>query len=392
MPAIEMYELLSVGLVILLGILGGKLSHRYKIPRVTGYMLTGLLFGPSVLGLISSSTLESIHMINDIALGLILFTIGGEIDLHKLRTSARKMISVTLAESSGSMILVFLAVWAITQDVGLALLLGGVSIATAPGVTLLVTREYRARGPLTESLLAVVALNNVLCLLGFRLFFAFYSMTEGTELITIVATLGKELIGAAVFGLAIGAMITYWEQKIDDLSELLLVIIGGILAGIGLAKTMGISYMIVCLVIGAVTNNLSAVHRLIHAELRQTEMPFYIAFFVLSGASLHIDSLAHLGIIGAAYMIVRPIGKYIGARWSCSKLGVETSVKENLGMALLPQAGVAIGMVIAVSETHPELGAVMSTVILSSVIVYEGIGPFLTRLSLKRAGEIHLQE
>jgi len=386
------YELLGVGVVILLGLLGGKLSHRFKIPRVTGYMLTGLVFGPSVLGLISATTLQNIYMINEIALGLILFAIGGEIELRHLRAMGIKVLYIGLAESLGAFLLVGGLTWLLTGDRGMTILLGAISVATAPGVTLLVIREYRARGPLTDTLLAVVALNNVLCLVLFRFAFSVYSFMAGELLSVIALALLKELVASVLIGGVIAAIITFWEQKIDDLSELLLVIIGGLLVGIGLSRQIGISSLMVCLIIGAVTNNLSMMHRLVYAELRQTEMPFYIAFFVLSGASLHLGSLAHLGVLGLVYLISRPIGKAVGARLAAARFQAEPAVTKYLGVTLLPQAGVAIGMVLTLSETYPELGQAIGAVVLSSVIIYEGIGPFLTRLALGRAGEIHLQE
>ncbi len=388
----EVYELLSVGMIILLGLLGGKVSHRLGVPSVTGYMLTGLAFGPSVLGLISSKTLAEIHVINEIALGLILFTIGGEIELQHLRAMGRKVFAIALAESFGAFLLVFAVTYAIARNIGLSILLGAVSMATAPGVTLLVIREYRSRGSLTDTLLAVVALNNIVCLVLFRFFFAFHSLVLGDSLGTVMLTLAKELVGSVVVGAVIAGIITLWEQRINDLSELLLVIVGGLLLAIGIANTIGISFLMVCLIIGAVTNNLSMMHRLVYAELRQTEMPFYIAFFVLSGASLHLDALRSLGILGAAYLVTRPAGKFTGAYLAAKRFKAEPAVRRYLGPALLPQAGVAIGLVITVSQTHPDLGYIMGTVVFSSVIIYEGIGPYLTRLALLRAEEIHLQE
>jgi len=195
------------------------------------------------------------------------------------------------------------------------------------------------------------------------------------------------LIGAAIAGI-----ITYWEQKIDDLSELLLIIIGGLLLGIGLAKSLGISQLLVCLIIGAVTNNMSMMHRLVYAELRQTEMPFYIAFFVLSGASLHLDSLSNLGLLGLAYLLARPAGKMIGSYFAARQFGASIHVQKNLGIALFPQAGVAIGMVLTVSQHHPDMGQIIGAVILSSVIVYEGFGPYLTKLALIRGKEVHPED
>jgi Kef-type K+ transport system membrane component KefB len=387
-----MYELLSVGMVLLLGMLGGKLSHKIKIPRVTGYMLTGLIIGPSLFGLISAQTLESIHMVNDIALGLILFAIGGEIELNHLKGIGIKVLYIALAESFGAFILVFFGTFIVTGDAGLGVLLGSIAMATAPGVTLLVVREYSARGPLTDMLLAVIAINNILCLIIFRLFFASYSLFAGVPLLTVIFSLFKELVLSSVIGVIIAGIIALWEQRIDDLSELLLVIIGGLLIGIGISRTIGISYLMVCLIIGAVTNNISMMHRLVYAELRQTEMPFYIAFFVLSGASLHVGSLAHLGLLGAGYLILRPLGKMLGSYFAAIRFKAGKTIENNLGIALFPQAGVAIGLAMTVSESHPELGETISAVILSSVIIYEALGPFLTKLAVGRAKEIHLQE
>jgi Kef-type K+ transport system membrane component KefB len=389
---VELSSILSAGLVILLGILGGKISHRVNIPKVTGYMLIGLIFGPSLVGLLTQETIAEISLINDIALGLILFGIGGELQLDRMRALGRKLIVIALAESLGALLFVFTAVALVEHDLGLALLLGSISMATAPGVTLLVIREYKARGPLTETLLGVVALNNVLCLVAFRFVFAFYSLAGGEPMLDTAFTLLKELVGSVVIGLAVGAMITYWEQKIDDLSELLLIIIGGLLVGIGLAKTFDISFLIVCLLIGAVTANLSMMHRLVYAEMRQIEMPFYIAFFVLSGAKLHLETLWHMGLIGLIYLLARPAGKYLGAWLAAHRAGTEAAIRNNLGLALLPQAGVAIGMVMTLTDTYPGIGRLIGAVVFSSIIVYEGVGPFLTRLALARSHEIHLQE
>ena len=309
-------------------------------------------------------------------------------EIRHLKAMGRKIIYISLAESLGALILVGILSYIISGDWGLSLLLGAIAMATAPGVTLLVIREYNARGPLTESLLAIVALNNILCLIVFRIFFAVYSIAGGEMFLDAVIGLAKELFLSILIGGAIGGLITLWEQKIDDLSELLLVIIGGLLLGIGLAKTLGISHLMICMIIGAVTNSLSMMHRLIYAELRQTELPFYIVFFVLSGASLHLGSLYHLGLLGIAYLIARPLGKWAGSAWAGKKFGADPAVTKYMGLTLIPQAGVAIGMVLAVTETYPEMGKMIGAIVFSSIIVYEGLGPFLTRLALDKAGEI----
>jgi Kef-type K+ transport system membrane component KefB len=302
------------------------------------------------------------------------------------------VIYIGLVESLGAFALVFAMTWALTSDAMLATLLASISMATAPGVILLVIREYKASGPLTDTLLSVVAMNNVLCLVVFRLGFALFTLVSGEPVGAVLLELSRELMLSVLIGGAIAMIITFWEQRIDDLSELLLVIVGGLLLGIGLAKTLGISQLLICLIIGAVTNNLSLMHRLVYAELRQTEMPFYIAFFVLSGASLHLDALAHLGLLGLAYLLARPVGKLAGSYLAALRFGASDAVRRHLGIALLPQAGVAIGLAITVSANHPDVGRIVSTVILSSVIVYEGVGPFLTKWALARARELHPED
>jgi Kef-type K+ transport system membrane component KefB len=389
---VNVYELFSVGMVILLGLLGGKVAHRFNVPRVSGYLLTGLLLGPSVAGWISSATLDNIHILSEVALGLILFAIGGEIEISHFKSMGRRAVLIGLAECLGAFLLVFSVSALITGDAPLAAILGTISMATAPGVTLLIIREYRASGPLTDMLLAAVAINNVVALVSFRLVISVYSLAQGDPVTTTLWLLAKELAFSALIGGAVAALITLWEQTIDDLSELLLVIVGGLLLGIGLARTLGISPLLICLIIGAVTNNLSMMHRLVYAELRQTEMPFYIAFFVLSGASLHLESLASLGLLGVAYLFMRPAGKILGSRLAAARLGALPSVRKYLGFSLTPHGSVAIGLSLSVSRSHPEIGGMVATVILSTVIVSEAVGPFIAKTALAKAGELNPED
>ena len=193
----------------------------------------------------------------------------------------------------------------------------------------------------------------------------------------ILVLLHTVLLGAYSFLLASNAEINLLP-RVEMISEI-----------VKASITVG---LFICLIIGAVTNNLSMMHRLIYAELRQTEMPFYIAFFVLSGASLHLDALAHVGMLGMAYLFARPVGKYLGSVFASRRYGGDAQLGSNLGMALLPQAGVAIGMSLIVSEQNPDFGRIVSTVILSSVIVYESVGPFLAKFALARAGELHPED
>jgi Kef-type K+ transport system membrane component KefB len=348
----------------------------------------GLVIGPSLLGILTRPMLEDVRLVNDIALGLILFAIGGVFQLERFRIIGRRIFFLTLAESFGAMLLVFLGALGLGTPFMLALLLGVVAIATAPAATLLVLREYNSKGPVTDYVLSIVALNNMICVVLFSMAFAGVHIVQGHGVVTALWLPAKEIAGALVIGGVIGAILSYWENHIDDLPEMLMAIIGGILVATGAALTIGISPLLPAMVAGAVTANFSQMHRLVHVELRQAEQPFYIAFFVLSGAALHIEYLPHLGLLGMTYLILRVAGKYFGIYIAAKPLKAPETVRNNVGMALVPQAGVAIGLARSAYLAYPEFGRTILQVILATVIVYETVGPLLTRWAIFRAGEV----
>jgi Kef-type K+ transport system membrane component KefB len=382
------HELLSVGLVILLGVVGGKIARRLKAPQVTGYLLMGLVMGPSFLDILTEQQIRQVHLVNDIALGLILFAIGGVFHIEKFRLIGKKILYLTFAESFGAMILVMIAALILADSVPKGILLGVIAIATAPGATLLVLREYNSRGPLTDYTLSVVALNNMLCIVLFSLAFAGVHIGEGMEIGAALLEPLKEIAGALVIGGVVGAALSFWESRIDNLPELLLAIIGGVLVSTGAAITLEISPLLPAMIAGAVTANFSKMHRLVYVELRQAEQPFFIAFFVLSGAALQVEYLPRLGLLGLAYLILRVAGKFAGIRLVARRVGAPDVIRRNLGLALVPQAGVALGLARATYLEYPDFGMTVQQVILAAVIVYETIGPLMTRWAIFRAGEV----
>ncbi|MBU1702047.1 MAG: cation:proton antiporter [Candidatus Eisenbacteria bacterium] len=381
-------QLLYIGLVILMGTIGGKLARKIHVPQVTGYLLMGLVIGPSGLNILTRDGLAGVRLVNDIALGLILFAIGGVVHLSKFRLIGRKLLFLTLAESAGAFLLVSIATLILGGSLPLAILLGVIAVATAPAATLLVIREYNSRGPVTDYLLAIVALNNLICIILFSLAFAGVHISQGMPLLPALLNPVKEIVGAVVIGGLVGAGLSYWENHIDDLPEMLMAIIGGVLVSTGAAITIGISPLLPAMIAGAVTANFSQMHRLVYIELRQAEQPFYIAFFVLSGAALHIEYLPQLGLLGVAYLIFRVVGKYLGIYLAAKPLGAPQQVRSCVGLALVPQAGVAIGLARATVQAYPEFGMVVQQIILATVIIYESIGPLMTRWAIFHAGEV----
>lgn len=352
----------------------------------------GLAIGPSFLNILTSENIAHVRLVNDIALGLILFAIGGVFHIQKFRVIGHRIVILTLAESAGALVLVVLAALLIKGSVSLAVLLGVIAVATAPAATLLVLREYNSRGPVTDYVLAIVALNNMICVVLFSLAFSGVHLAHGMALGTSLLQPVKEILGALAIGGVVGFLLSYWENHIDDLPELLMAIIGGVLAATGAAMTFGISPLLPAMIAGAVTANFSKMHQLVYVELRQAEQPFFIAFFVLSGAALHIEYLPQLGFLGLAYIILRFVGKYAGIYLTAGRVQAPGQVRTNVGLALVPQAGVALGLAHTTVREYPDFGLIVQQVILASVIVYETLGPLLTRWAIFRAGEVEREE
>lgn len=329
---IALNRLFHLGAAILLGVVGGKLAHRIKIPRVTGYLIIGLIVGPSGLGMITDAICESLSVVNDIALGLILFAIGNEFEWrHLKRVGISGLLRLALFETVGTLIAVTGGLLLLGQDPMFAIVAGAAAIATAPAATLLVIREYHTRGPLTDRLLALVAINNIIALGLFRFAKGYMSLQHGGEPLLALITPLYELIVSLALGYMLGRLLAVWENHLDELSELLLVTIGVILLGTGFAQYLHLSPMIVAMAAGATVANASYLHRLIYVEQRQLEQPLYIAFFVLAGSTLHLEYLPQMGLAGLIYLVGRAVGK-IGGVWLAGK----KYAKESPGISKYP--------------------------------------------------------
>ncbi len=384
---ITLHYLAPVGAVMLLGLLGGKLAKFFKLPKVTGYLLTGTIIGPSVLGLISQETIENLSLLNDIALGLIMFAIGGVFEIHHIKTVGKKTLWLTIAQSLGAMLFVTIALIIVGVSFYPALLLGVIGIATAPAATLLVIREYESKGEFTDSLITIVAMSNIICILFFELFFSFGLLKDGVSWYYAILSPLYELGGSLVIGGAVGYLISIWEQKIDDQAEMLMIIVAGVMLVTGLAFTLNIQPLFATLVMGAVTTNLSLMHRLVYIEMRQIEQPLYIAFFVIAGASLHLDLLPTIGLAGIIYLIARVAGKisfiYLVSKWK----NFSADTKNYLGLGMIVQAGVAIGLVNIVNEVDKEIGDFLTPIVLSTILIYETVGPPIIKFILFKSGD-----
>lgn len=387
--------ILALGLLVLTGLLGGRVSNRFKLPAVTGYILFGLLIGPSVLGILAEETLEYLSPLHDLALGLIALTIGVELRWERLRKLGLSIINITVLQALAAMLLVIAAMLILGQPLPVALLLGAVCTATAPAATVAVIREYNAAGPLTKTLLAVVALDDALCVLIFGITLTMVKgivSSSGESSWAILRISIFEILGSLSLGiilaLFLSQLLKHWKVEVPNLLSLLL---GTTMLAGGLATQFHLSPILTNMVLGTVLSNLTA-RRQLFRGLEIIERPIYIAFFALAGAGLELEALSHLGLVGVSYILARSLGKMFGSWLGGTLSHAPPSVNKYLGLALLPQAGVAIGLSMLVTKELPQLSGIISTVVLASVVVYELLGPVSAKYALVKAGEIRKEQ
>jgi Kef-type K+ transport system membrane component KefB len=385
-----MNQILSVGLILLAALLAGHLAQRIRLPEVTGYLLMGVLIGPGALDVITHDNLEALQLLSEMALGLILFGIGTIFEARMMRQLGRRVAWITLAEALGAGVLVTSAMLLLGMPPVVAVLLGVVAMETAPATTLMVIREYDSRGPLTDMVLALLALNNMLVLAAFGVVAAGVGLALGTAP-SAYASMHALLWGTAgsvALGALAGLLLDAWAGRVESPSETMTLAIGTVLLTVGAARALGVSPLIAALTVGATIANTSARVEPLVNELRRADPPLYAAFFVLAGAELPVALLPQIGVAGTAYVVARSIGKVTGAWLAVRRTALPAAVRRNIGLCLLSSSSLAIGLTIQVRQQFPEMAEGFAAVVLSAVIVFEIAGPILARTALFQAGEV----
>lgn len=386
-----MNMLLALSLALIVGLFFSRIIRLIHLPNVTAYLVGGLLVGPSVLGLLPQDAVASLSVLTDVALGFIAYSIGAEFRLSYLRQIGSKPIVITLFEGLCAVALVDVALIAMGFPLPLCLMLGAIAAATAPAATLMVVRQYKARGPVCSMLLPVVAMDDALCLMAFSISSAIAAAIYSGEALTVQSMLISPLLqiaGSLLLGAGIGLVQTLAARFFHSRGNMLSLTIAAVLGGLALCEMWGLSSLLVCMMIGAVMINLSSASSKIIEQCDRFTPPLFMLFFVLSGADLNLSVLPTVGLLGVSYLLFRSLGKWIGAFIGSSLVKAEPNVRKYLGYTLLPQAGVAIGMTQLAMQVIPEYGVTVRAVILAGTLVYELIGPVITKVALTKAGEI----
>lgn len=387
-----MHILYYIGIVIIAGIVTARVMRKFKLPDVTGYLLAGIVIGPSLLGLLSLETVSSLVVVSEAALAFIAYSIGGELNFKHLRKTGSSILLITLTQGIGAMILVVLAMMFIFhQSVAFSLVVGAIAVATAPAATIMVVRQYQAKGPLVDVLLPVVAIDDALAIIAFGFSTTIAKSLTGNGQISWVLSLLRpieEIILCLVIGFVVGLGLAYFSRRAKREGNLLSLTVASIFLAYGLADALGVSTLLVCMMVGATVSNLAHnAHRVLSVVDKCTP-PIFTAFFTLAGADLKISVLRQVGAVGIGYVVFRVIGKVVGAYIGARLTNAPTTVQKYLGLTLIPQAGVALGLSMAVKPILPDQAASIRTLVVGATVIYELFGPLLAKTALKKAGEI----
>lgn len=417
---------LLIGIALTLGLLSTRLMKLLKLPNVTGYLLVGIILGSALLGPYLTSFLlpnqsevtnmfSELAWVSELALGFIAFSIGTSFKYSSIKIVGKKVIIITLCEALFAAILVIASlflVYVFIPDIPISVILtlGAIACATAPAATLMIIKQYKAKGPVVNTLLPVVAFDDAVALIAFSILFSISKSLNGGGSISVYDILVVPLIeifGSIAIGIILGFIIKLGTNIFKSRTNRLLLCITAILLGVGIAifpfadygVDIHFSSLLICLSAGATFCNVFKESDYVLDRMEQFTPPIYMLFFIISGASLDFNLFSDEGglgsiilILSSVYIVVRCLGKWLGAYTGSVISKAEPEVKKYLGFTLFPQAGVAIGLATLASqefaEDIPEYASVLLAVILLATIVYEILGPVLSKIALTKAGDI----
>ncbi len=418
MDSASIQLLFSVAVALAAGLLMSRAAKKLSLPAVTGYLVAGILIGPYCLGrlgvpglgFVSAESVAAMDIMSQVALGFIAFSIGNEFRISQLKKIGKQATVVAILQALAATVAVDVALYILHLFLGeklplpAVLTLGAIATATAPAATLMVVRQYKAKGPLTSFLLPVVALDDAVGLVVFAVSFGVAKalIVGAVDLVSIVVEPLLEIMMSLLLGFLAGLLFTFCERFFHSNSKRLSLSITFVILTVAISMlkfeicgiTIGFSSLLVCMMLGSVFCNICDFSEEIMERADRWTAPLFILFFVVSGAELELSAFTDPAVVGIGilYVLARSAGKYFGARGSCMLMKCDPNVTHHLGITLFPQAGVALGMSLAAKTVLGAEGALVRNIALFAVMIYELVGPMLTKNALARAGEISPKE
>ena len=380
---------LYVSLLLLVGLTGGWLTSKINLPSVTGYILSGLILGPSVLNIITGDVYNSLGFVNELAVGILAISVGTELHRDMIKRLGRDLTILSVANT----LLSFALTTAFTYFLGLpityALVLGALSMTVSPSGVVSMVKETRARGEMTQTLLGLVAFDNLITIIVFGIVVAFVTSVGNTDAnnLTLILSVFLDIIFAGLIGLGVGLFVAFFIRQMLPNDRLLVIIGAAILFNSGIATVLTLSPILINIVAGATITNLTNRRGLVSEVISRMELPIFVVFLTLAGAHLDIAIFARVGLIGMAYIGGRLIGKVLGAFAASHVTSLSQKSRQNIGLSLLPQAGIAIGLATIAEQSVPGAKGVLTGVVLTGVVFFEIVGPLILARALKNTGE-----
>ncbi len=411
--------LLSIAIALFVGLLFTRVIKPFGLPAVTGYLIAGVLIGPYGLGALgnllgveglgftSMSYIEHFGVISDVALGFIAFSIGNEFRLSQLKKIGKQATVIGIVQALVAAVLVDIALCVLSLILGeeilpmsVAITLGAVATATAPAATLMVVRQYKAKGKLTDILLPVVALDDAVGLIVFAVSFGIAKgMVSGhVDVFSIIINPLIEIVASLLLGTVMGFLFSETEKHFHSRSKRLSVSVTFVILTVAITMiqipigpvTISTSSLLSCMMLGTIFCNVCESSEELMDRVDRWTTPLFVLFFVISGAELELSVFTQLSIvgIGVVFIVFRSLGKMIGSSLSAKACGCDENIVKYLGITLLPQAGVALGMSVTAMQLGDKEGSLVRNIVLFAVLIYELVGPLLTKMALTKAGEI----
>lgn len=407
---------LTLSIALLSGLLLSRVAKKVGLPAVTAYLVAGVIIGPYLLGQLGfgfdheANSPEKYKILCDLALGFIAFAIGNEFRLEQLKKVGKQATIVGIAQAIVTTVIVDAGLIGLSfilpegcLPLPAAIILGAVATATAPAATLMVVRQYKAKGPVTDILLPVVALDDAVGLVVFAISFGVAGAihTGTVDPISMIVNPILEVVLSLVLGTLMGLLFTLTERFFFSRSKRMAVSVTFVMLTVAISSLkfeighvhLGFSSLLACMMLGTIFCNICDFSEELMERADRWTAPLLILFFVISGAELNLGVFSNwvFVVIGVAYIILRCIGKYFGARWSAKASGCDDNIVKYLGITLFPQAGVALGMAAQALTFGGEIGVLAQSITLFAVLIYELVGPALTKIALTKAGDIRAE-
>lgn len=380
---------LYIAILMLVGMAGGKLASKVGLPTVSGYLLCGLLLGPSVLNLITSEVYYSLGFVNELALGMLAISVGTELHYLMFKKFGKNLVTISMGNAVLTVAVTSLLTWLVGMPIQYALILGTLALTVSPAGVVEVIKDTRSEGEMTQNVLGLVAFDNLVAIMTFGMMVSFVQSfgDQGPGGIALLGSVLFDIFLGMMIGALSGLFVSFFIRKDTSNDKLLVILLAVILFNTGIASMYGLSPVLTNIFSGIAITNLTSRKVLISTLLNRIEMPVFVIFLTLAGAHINLSIIGTVGVAGLAYIAARSIGKYFGSLVFSQFTDVSKEVRPYIGLGLFPQAGIAIGLATVAERSIPNVSGAITGVVLAGAVFFEIFGPMITGYALKAAGE-----